>query len=316
MRRALIEVLLLAVPAGLLGPWVVLRGLAFFTTASGTPPSPRSSSPTWPAGACSAPPGRLARPGAGPLPPGRRPELAEGVAVAIVLSAAVALGAVLVSDISDPGVGANSLLFGSLLAVADADVTRSATCSMAASGDHPGVLAGRRPRRSRSSFDRARAGLGVPLRRPRCVLASFCLSPPAVAVAVSVVGSLILLGLFLVPAATARLMTRRLSGPGPRRGLLASREQQLDRLPGERSSRAPVSPPWPRAPSCWWPRRGPSGRRSRRGGGRWEQASVDSDFQRRQLPLRPWLPSLSPDRPRSRCGGSTSPTDGAPRWRT
>ena len=36
LQRALIEMLLLAVPAGLLGTWIVLRRLAFFTHAVGT----------------------------------------------------------------------------------------------------------------------------------------------------------------------------------------------------------------------------------------------------------------------------------------
>jgi ABC-type Mn2+/Zn2+ transport system permease subunit len=36
VQRGLIEVLILAVPAGLLGTWIVLRGLAFFSHAIGT----------------------------------------------------------------------------------------------------------------------------------------------------------------------------------------------------------------------------------------------------------------------------------------
>ena len=36
VQRGLIEVLILAVPAGLLGTWIVLRGLAFFSHAVGT----------------------------------------------------------------------------------------------------------------------------------------------------------------------------------------------------------------------------------------------------------------------------------------
>src|SRR5437867_6336562 len=36
VQRALLEVLLLAVAAGLLGSWIVLRGLAFFAHAVGT----------------------------------------------------------------------------------------------------------------------------------------------------------------------------------------------------------------------------------------------------------------------------------------
>ena len=36
VQRGLLEVLLLAIPAGLLGTWIVLRGLAFFSHAVGT----------------------------------------------------------------------------------------------------------------------------------------------------------------------------------------------------------------------------------------------------------------------------------------
>src|ERR671921_698343 len=36
MQRALVAALLLSVPLGLLGTWIVLRGLAFFTHAVGT----------------------------------------------------------------------------------------------------------------------------------------------------------------------------------------------------------------------------------------------------------------------------------------
>ena len=106
MRRALLEVLLLAVPAGLLGAWVVLRGLAFFTHALGHATFPAlviAYLAGWSVfGAAFVASLALAL-GLSRL--GERPELAEGVAVAVVLSAAVALGAVLVSDVSDPGVG-------------------------------------------------------------------------------------------------------------------------------------------------------------------------------------------------------------------
>src|ERR671915_705416 len=36
VQRGLVEVLILAIPAGLLGTWIVLRGLAFFSHAVGT----------------------------------------------------------------------------------------------------------------------------------------------------------------------------------------------------------------------------------------------------------------------------------------
>jgi ABC-type Mn2+/Zn2+ transport system permease subunit len=36
VQRGLVEILILSVPAGLLGTWIVLRGLAFFSHAVGT----------------------------------------------------------------------------------------------------------------------------------------------------------------------------------------------------------------------------------------------------------------------------------------
>ena len=36
VQRGLVEILILAVPAGLLGTWIVMRGLAFFSHAVGT----------------------------------------------------------------------------------------------------------------------------------------------------------------------------------------------------------------------------------------------------------------------------------------
>jgi ABC-type Mn2+/Zn2+ transport system permease subunit len=59
--RALVEVLLLSVGAGLLGTWIVLRGLAFFVHATGTAAFPGllvvalliapAAQPGWPPGA-------------------------------------------------------------------------------------------------------------------------------------------------------------------------------------------------------------------------------------------------------------------------
>jgi ABC-type Mn2+/Zn2+ transport system permease subunit len=206
MRRALLEILLLAVPAGLLGAWVVLRGLAFFTHALGHATFPAlvvAYLAGWSVfGAAFVASLALAL-ALSRL--GERPELAEGVAVAIVLSAAVALGAVLVSDVSDPGVGANTLLFGSLLAVADADVVRSAV--VAGATLVVALVAGRAW--LTVAFDRAAArASALPVRGLDAAL--LLLLAAAVAVAVSIVGSLMVSGLFLVPAATARLVTRRL----------------------------------------------------------------------------------------------------------
>jgi len=205
MQRALVEVLLLAIPAGMLGAWVVLRGLAFFAHALGHATFPAlviAYLAGWSVfGAAFVASLALAL-ALSRL--GERPELAEGVAVAVLLSAAVALGAVLVSDVSDPGVGANTLLFGSLLAVADADVARSAI--VAAAALVVALVAGRAW--LGIAFDRGTARAArLPVRSLDAAL--LVLLAAAVAVSVSIVGSLMITGLFLVPAATARLVTRR-----------------------------------------------------------------------------------------------------------
>jgi ABC-type Mn2+/Zn2+ transport system permease subunit len=206
MQRALVEVLLIAVPAGLLGAWVVLRRLAFLGHALGHVSFPAmvvAYLAGWSVfGAALATTLAVAL-GLGVL--SRRPELAHGAAVAVVLSAMVALGAVLVSDVSDPGVGANSLLFGSLLAVGGDDLARSAV--VAALAVVVGLVAGRAWLAVALDASSARAG-GLPVRALDALLLAMLAA--SVSVSVAVVGSLMISGLFLVPAATARLLTRRL----------------------------------------------------------------------------------------------------------
>src|SRR5262245_7383601 len=206
MQRALAEVLLLAIPAGLLGAWVVLRGLAFFAHALGHATFPAlvvAYLAGWSVfGAAFVASLALAL-ALSRL--GERPELAEGVAVAVLLSAAVAVGAILVSDVTDPGVGANTLLFGSLLAVADADVARSGI--VAGVTLVVALVAGRAWLAIALDRGTARAA-ALPVRSLDAAL--LVLLAAAVAVSVSIVGSLMITGLFLVPAATARLLTRRL----------------------------------------------------------------------------------------------------------
>lgn len=205
MQRALLEVLLLAIPAGLLGTWVVTRKLAFATHAIGHATFPAlviavlagwslTGTSLVAAIALALLFGWLAE----------RPDVGSGAGVAIVLSAALALGAVLVSDVADPGIRTNALLFGSLLAIGWTDVINTAivagivsVCSLSL-GRHFAAATFQR--------DLARAE-GQHTRALDVVL--MILLAATIAVAVRAVGSLLVGSLVLVPSATARLVTRR-----------------------------------------------------------------------------------------------------------
>src|SRR3954451_24899265 len=133
MQRALAEVLLLAVPAGVLGSWIVLRRLAFFTHAVGTVTFPGLVvAGPWgvapPVAALAAALGfgvaqeRLAR--------GRR--LAPDAATGLLLVAALALGVLLASDVYESGAGVDRLLFGTLIGLRPSDVWLTAAVAAGA----------------------------------------------------------------------------------------------------------------------------------------------------------------------------------------
>ena len=205
MQRALIEVLLLAVPAGLLGTWVVTRRLAFVTHAVGHATFPALVIATL-AGWSLTSTSLVAAIAVALLLAwlAERPGLAEGVAVAIVLSAALALGAVLVSNTSDPGVSANTLLFGSLLGIGWGNVAQTAVVAGLATACT--LAFGRHFAAATFERDLARADG----RHARAVdLLLLVLVAATIAVALRSVGSLLVATLLLVPSATARLVTRR-----------------------------------------------------------------------------------------------------------
>jgi len=207
MQRALFEVLLLAIPCGLLGTWVVTRRLAFVTHAVGHATFPAlvvAALAGWSLFGTSLVAAVLLALGLAWM--STRPELSNGVAVAIVLSASLALGAVLVSNISDPGVRANGLLFGSLLAIGWTEIIRTAIVGALAIGLT--LVAGRDLTAATFQRDLAVAD-GQRVRTLDVVL--MLLLAATVAVAVRAVGSLLVASLLLVPSATARLVTRRIA---------------------------------------------------------------------------------------------------------
>src|SRR4051794_1951831 len=120
MQRALVEIGLLAVLAGVLGGWIVLRRLAFFTHSVGTAAFPGLVV----AGAWGIAP-QLAALASAVAFAGARERLARGgegeedAATGILLVAALALGSLLASDVYRSGAGVDRLLFGTLIGLSD-----------------------------------------------------------------------------------------------------------------------------------------------------------------------------------------------------
>ena len=204
VQRGLAEIVLLAVGAGLIGTWIVLRGLAFHAHAVGT----------------AAFPGLVLADGLGFAAPlgalgaaavfallvaavARRPSDDRGAAVAVVLVGMLALGVILASDVFESSAGIETLLFGSLLLIDGGELALAAGVSGLAV--LAAVLAGRHW--VAHGFD-----AGGETVRPPALLepALLILIALAVAAAVTAVGALLVTALFVVPAATARLWVSRM----------------------------------------------------------------------------------------------------------
>jgi ABC-type Zn uptake system ZnuABC Zn-binding protein ZnuA/ABC-type Mn2+/Zn2+ transport system permease subunit len=204
VQRGLVEVLILAVPAGLLGTWIVLRGLAFFSHAVGTATFPGLVLAD--GLGFSAPLGAFAAAtafSAGNSALGRRREGADSV-VAIVLVACLASGVILASDVFGSGANVETLLFGSLLLVDGGDIALAAAASGATL--LATLLVGRRW--LARGFDGGPATPG----REAALLDALLLGLIALATtaALTVVGALLVAALFVVPALTARRLTERM----------------------------------------------------------------------------------------------------------
>ena len=201
VQRGVVEIVILAVPAGLLGTWIVLRGLAFFAHAVGT----------------AAFPGLVLADGLGFAAPlgafgaavgfslgvtllGRREEEEGDSTVAIVLVACLAGGVILASDVFGSGANVETLLFGSLLLVDGGDIALAAVA--AAATLVASLLLGHRW--LAAGFDPA------PGSSRHLDLALLCLVALSITAALSVVGALLVAALFVVPALTARLFVQRM----------------------------------------------------------------------------------------------------------
>jgi zinc/manganese transport system substrate-binding protein len=207
VQRGLIEVLILALGAGVLGTWVVLRGLAFFSHAVGT----------------AAFPGLVLADGLGFSAPlgafgvaalftaviwglSRRRGAGYDSLTALVLVGCLAAGVILASDVFHSGSNVEQLLFGSLLLTDSADIRLAivATAVVLVAS----VILGRRW--LATGFDE----LGTPTSAGATgwlelvLLGVIALATTA---ALTIIGALLVAAIFVAPAATVRLFANRMT---------------------------------------------------------------------------------------------------------
>lgn len=204
VQRGLLELAILAVPAGLLGTWIVVRGLSFFAHAVGTAAFPGlvladGLGFAAPLGAFGA--AVLFSAGTSLL---YRREQGRDAAVAIVLVGCLAGGTILASDVFGSGGNVGTLLFGSLLLIDAGDI---ALAAVAAGATVLGsLLLGHRW--LATGFDPEAAS--PPGAARGLDLALLGLVALSVTAALSVVGALLVSALFVLPALTVRLFVERM----------------------------------------------------------------------------------------------------------
>jgi ABC-type Zn uptake system ZnuABC Zn-binding protein ZnuA/ABC-type Mn2+/Zn2+ transport system permease subunit len=206
VQDALWVLLPLSVAGGVLGTWIVLRGLAFYSHAVGTAAFPGlvladGLGFAAPLGALGAA-GVLAG-GVWLVTRGRR--TAPDSATAIVLVGCLALGVILASDVFESGSNIETLLFGSLLVVDGGDIRLAIAVALLTLL----LTLALGPRWLARGFDPDNArsvGAGGRM-QDAALLAAVALAAVA---ALSVVGALLATALLVVPAATTRLWFHRL----------------------------------------------------------------------------------------------------------
>jgi ABC-type Mn2+/Zn2+ transport system permease subunit len=205
--RAFAEVGLIGVVGGMLGCWLVLYELSYSTESlahalfPGLVAASLLGLPLLAGGAAGVLVGA-----AGVALAGRAPEIGRDTAVGVVVTTLFGAGALLALAPSSPP-GIESLLFGDVLGVSDVDLVLAGGLALVLVGAlrlaHSRLLA--------VGFDRAAAPrLGVsPLVVDGLVLV---LLAAAIVIAVQGLGNLLVVAVLIGPAATARLVTRRM-GP-------------------------------------------------------------------------------------------------------
>lgn len=205
MQEALVELLLLAGVSGVLGPWIVLRRLAFFTHAAGTATFPGLVlAAAW--GIAAAPVALACALGYAAVVERLSRREAHDAATGLLLVAALAIGAIFASDVASSGAGVDTLLFGTLVGLGPEELLITAgvlavALAMDAALGRAWLARG---------FDPAAAGaLGV--RTAGADRALLAVVAAAVVATLAAVGALLVSVLLVVPAATVRLLTEDLS---------------------------------------------------------------------------------------------------------
>ena len=206
VQRGLLEVGVLAIGAGLVGTWIVLRGLAFYSHAVGTAAFPGlvlADGLGFSAHLGAAATAAVVAAGVGWL--ARRDRDRYDSSTALVLVAALAVGVILASDVFHSGADVENLLFGSLLVIGPSDVLWAAGAGVAVIAGtlllgHRWTVAGFDPTSARA--------LGVRSALPDAALLAL-VALVAIA-ALSAIGALLATALLVVPAATTRLLFSRL----------------------------------------------------------------------------------------------------------
>ena len=207
VQRATLEIILMAISAGLIGPWIVLRSLSFFAHAVGI----------------STFPGLVVADGVGLSPQlfafgaaglftvftsglGRVRNAATDAITALVLVGFLAIGVIFASDVFSSGANVDSLLFGSLLSIGTDDIVFAALTALVA------ILSSALFARhwlARGFDEQGASEVGSGSRWFDVAL----LVTVAVVViaALNAIGALLVIALLVVPAATVRLITKRVS---------------------------------------------------------------------------------------------------------
>lgn len=214
LQRALVGGVLVAVLCGVVGTWVVLRGMAFLgeALAHGMLPGVALATvlgvPVLIGGAASA-----AAMSLGIAALQRRGRLSYDTSIGLLFVAMLALGVIVISHSGSFATDATSILFGDILAITPVDIGLLA----AAAGVGLIVAAAfHRPLVALALDPRIAAVLGLGPRSAQAALVG--LVTLAVVASYQAVGSLLVVGLLLAPAVAAGHWTTRI----PTRMLLAS----------------------------------------------------------------------------------------------
>ena len=207
IARAGIELILIGLLGGALGVVVVLRGLPYTVEAFGHTVFPGAVVAAAAGGSIVAGGAIAGLVAAVAIAVATRSaRTSDETAVGVVFTGMFALGVLLVSALGPLTQDVSSFLFGSLLGVSAADLAVSAAITVAVIG----VLAAvRRPLMARAFDVDAAAAAGV--RVGILDVAVLCLLALAVVASIRAVGTVLVLALFVTPAAAARLLARRVA---------------------------------------------------------------------------------------------------------